>query len=543
MPNAAKDNAPSTANPPSAKKGKNDTTVPATALRDIRNAAAFLALVNVYGQGITGEKAMEKEVAKHFFGDESSGLASTLKLLLTGGAAFEDLFEDVTTDDGTDCVLKKHCHGTNSYFVRGEHFDEDLLSRQAFTKADSAKIQGRGLLGGAKQAHANCKKAISMLRRLKGKVVNINGRGEVLNYASGMKEIDLMRYLNDGMYMLTQQKKAGETPIILVEGGDTATASAAGGPGNTSMGDAATGVNSSGPVDLTENGLFSTEEVELFSSFEEGGEDVEEAVDMPRPDDDWVPFGGVAPPSYRFPGYITLYCFGPHTQFYSMLLTTKGNSDEMKKSKTAGRKHQREQEAKRARVEQQHNNDRGMNIKTKVQIASVAQNEDGANMREREGRLASIGALIQSKQTMAERKLKYASYTSNEEREDDFVAEAMVIDEEIAVLNKQLEDLSNEKRGKNPIVEKVIEQAATLMGIGDNSAPKQVASVAAGGGNAVVDAAAVAEAAAAQKEYDVEHGSSHPNNSHLVVQRSEAQMTRYKKDAGHMKVVGSENEV
>ena len=118
-----------------------------------------------------------------------------------------------------------------------------------------------------------------------------------------------------------------------------------------------------------------------------------------------------------------------------------------------------------------------------------------------------------------------------------------MIDEEIAVLNKQLEDLSNEKRGKNPIVEKVIEQAATLMGIGDNSAPKQVASVAAGGGNAVVDAAAVAEAAAAQKEYDVEHGSSHPNNSHLVVQRSEAQMTRYKKDAGHMKVVGSENEV
>ena len=196
MPNAAKDNAPSTANPPSAKKGKNDTTVPATALRDIRNAAAFLALVNVYGQGITGEKAMEKEVAKHFFGDESSGLASTLKLLLTGGAAFE-----------ADCVLKKHCHGTNSYFVRGEHFDEDLLSRQAFTKADSAKIQGRGLLGGAKQAHANCKKAISMLRRLKGKVVNINGRGEVLNYASGMKEIDLMRYLNDGMYMLTHSRK------------------------------------------------------------------------------------------------------------------------------------------------------------------------------------------------------------------------------------------------------------------------------------------------------------------------------------------------
>ena len=86
MPNVAKDNAPSTANPPSEKKGGKDTTVPATVLRDIRNAAAFLALVNVYGQGITGEKAMEKEVAKHFFGDESSGLASTLKLLLTGGA-------------------------------------------------------------------------------------------------------------------------------------------------------------------------------------------------------------------------------------------------------------------------------------------------------------------------------------------------------------------------------------------------------------------------------------------------------------------------
>ena len=485
--------------PASARKTSRDAQPSAALLRDIREAAAFLALMEVYKLKTTNKKELHKEMEKHFFGDESSGTISTLKMLLDGSSAFEYLYEDHTTDGGADRMLKKHIHGTNNWYVCGEHFDDDILSRQAFTRPGGAKVSGRTLYDAAKKVHANNKKAIAMMKRLRGKVVNTNRRGEVIGYASGLNAVDMLRYLNDGMYV-SLKKNEEEIDLTITPPAVSDSATSPGNTSNTAEGSSEGSADSTDAIvtdaaaneaadDPTEGGLFTEEDMELMATFDGNGE-AGEVADMPAPDDDWLPFGDVAPDTYRFPGYTTLCCFGPHTQFLSMLLTTAGNTDAMKKSKKGGRAHQRNEEAKRARLERHNNPDRGMNIKTKVQIASVAQNEDGANMRDRETRIASINAIIQSKQTLAERKLKYADLTSNEERKDNLVAEAMKIDEEIAGLNKQLEELSNEKRGKNLIVEKVIEQAATLMGIGDDSATNQVATAARVGEDTVAEAEA-----------------------------------------------------
>ena len=63
-----------------------------------------------------------------------------------------------------------------------------------------------------------------------------------------------------------------------------------------------------------------------------------------------------------------------------MSLSTKGNDE--KDKGTSGRAHQRKELEKRDGVKRENEPDRGVSIQTKVQIASVAQNEVGAEMRE-----------------------------------------------------------------------------------------------------------------------------------------------------------------
>ena len=57
-----------------------------------------------------------------------------------------------------------------------------------------------------------------------------------------------------------------------------------------------------------------------------------------------------------------------------------------------------------------------MNMQAKVHMASIAQNEDGADMRDKEGQFAAIATLIQSKSSMSERKLKQSKMTSVESK-------------------------------------------------------------------------------------------------------------------------------
>lgn len=203
--------------PVSAEKGKN-TKLGAPLLRDIRDAAAFLALMHIYrDKGVMPNVEKAKEMERQFWGDEQTNTASTLDKVLDGSEAFANIYESIPTDEGMDRVLKKHTHGTAAYYVSGVDFDGELLSRKAFTIASSGRITGRSLISAAEKVLKNNKKAVAKMRVLKGKVVHMNKRGEVTGYASGKKEIDLLKYINDGMYV-ELQKKEKETIDVEKEG-------------------------------------------------------------------------------------------------------------------------------------------------------------------------------------------------------------------------------------------------------------------------------------------------------------------------------------
>ena len=197
----------------------------------------------------------------------------------------------------------------------------------------------------------------------------------------------------------------------------------------------------------------------------DGLDDIEGSDVSSVPNKDWIPFGGTAPPPYGFPGYIAFACFGPHIPYLSVLLSTKGNSAEKKKSHAGGWEAIREEQTKRQRVERNHGTHRGMNMQAKVHVASIAQNEDGTNMRDREGLFAAIATLIQSKASMSERKLKQSELTSVESKRESLLQASMDLDDEIVVLQAELHDLTKEKQKRNGLVAHVMEQAGKVMDV------------------------------------------------------------------------------
>ena len=91
-----------------------------------------------------------------------------------------------------------------------------------------------------------------------------------------------------------------------------------------------------------------------------------EVPDLAPPDENWMPFNGKYPLDYKFSGFLTFFIFGPHTQYLSFLISTSRNSKKKKSSKSGGKAHQRDEEAKRARMKRERGNYRSITIQTKV---------------------------------------------------------------------------------------------------------------------------------------------------------------------------------
>ena len=104
-----------------------------------------------------------------------------------------------------------------------------------------------------------------------------------------------------------------------------------------------------------------------------------------------------------------------------------------------------------------------MNMQAKVHVASIAQNEDGADMRDKEGRFAALATLIQSKSSMSERKLRQSELTRVESKKESLLQVSIDLDDEILVLETQLHNLTKEKRKRNGLLAHVMEQAAKVM--------------------------------------------------------------------------------
>ena len=185
--------------PLSARKGKLDK-LPAELLRQLRDCVGFLALHYVFEKKITRKADQFKEKQRKFWGDDV--IRGSLVKLINGEEAYADIYETIDTDLGSDIVLKNHCHSlAGIYVTRDLRYDVDLLSRQAFTLPEKGKIGGRSLTLSAETVLKSCKKTVSMVRKLKGKLVHLNEREEIVSYASGQNETEFLRHINDIMFM------------------------------------------------------------------------------------------------------------------------------------------------------------------------------------------------------------------------------------------------------------------------------------------------------------------------------------------------------
>ena len=430
--------------PPSAcdtRKIPNDT------LKNIRGAVLLAAIAEVYQSKITNTEAKYIEMEKNFFGAEESNVASLLKKMTQGAGAFAALFDMHPTPAGHDLYLRDHFTGGLGMWICGKHFDEIVLSRSALKTKTSARAIGRTLYDNASDVIlCNCKKAMSLLPKLAPKVVTLGDDNSVVGYASGEKEEDFLRYVNDGMYaMLTEQAPADPMPDLPV-------------PDDPNYEEGNESVNG-------EN-LTSTElSEELNRGDNEGETDSFDLTEGHVPDKDFVPFGVVAPPDYRFPGYFAFACFGPtRGVYYSSLLNPKGNSkDSLEVGKKTSRVAQREEEAKRQKYERGYNPSRGFGMETKVQLASVAQSDEAASMRQREARIAAIVSIIASNEKTRDCKMQLLSHVDNKQQ---LLTQIDNINESIDSLNNELKELSEEKRERSKIVKAVMKEAEESMGLG-----------------------------------------------------------------------------
>ena len=110
-------------------------------------------------------KEQEDEMARQFWGNNESDIASTLNKLLNGDEAFCNMYEELfTTEDENHRILKKQCHGGADLYRAGHHFTSDLLSLSAFTRHDGGNVTGKTLLAAGKLMLQNTKKAMAKMR-------------------------------------------------------------------------------------------------------------------------------------------------------------------------------------------------------------------------------------------------------------------------------------------------------------------------------------------------------------------------------------------
>ena len=77
----------------------------------------------------------------------------------------------------------------------------------------------------------------------------------------------------------------------------------------------------------------------------------------------------------------------------------------MKDGKQTSRVTQREKEAKKQKCEREYGPSRRIRMEMKVQLASIAQSEESALMRQKESQIAAIVSIISSKEKTRECKI------------------------------------------------------------------------------------------------------------------------------------------
>ena len=467
-----KSSRPSTPAIPLPQSAADPRHMPNDALKNLRGTVLFAAIAEVYRSKITNKEGKHNEMEKNVWGCEQSGKASLLNQMLKGEGPFSVLYDQVATPSGHDLYVREHFNNGMGLWIVNKQFDAVVLSRSAFKTSTSNRVSGRTMYDNASDVIlCNCKKAMSLVPKLAPKVITLGEDNSVVGYGSGETEVDFLKYINDGMYAMLNEKLPSDNepsvpPAATVPADNEPSvppaatvernaATVEGNDNNDGNGDEVNSIDGEknlSPAELTEamNGDITDDDAMETS----------ESI----PDHDYKPFGITAPKNYRFPGYMAFACFGPtRGTYFSNLLNPKGNSEQALEDGTStGRNAQRKEDAKRQKTERTMGPGRGFGMETKVKLASVAQSEESASMRQREGKIAGIVSIISSKERTREIKMKLLDHVDDKER---VLNDIDKLSDEIDSLNNDLKELIDENRESSNIVKAVMKEAEESMGI------------------------------------------------------------------------------
>jgi len=255
-------------------------------------------------------------------------------------------------------------------------------------------VDGRGIWDNADGVMANLKKAISLIPKLKGKLVDVDKNYAVVGYASGHNEAQFFQYILDGMYAMQSREKADKAAT-----------------NTTHQASKVTNEQQEPQTVLALVNNASTDGTDSNDTIVEG----HDKGYMGSKDMDWDPFDGVrAPDGWQFFGYMAFYCLGPTTDYFSVLLKMGGNRDSnSNETDTSRAGHRVKKKARNAKERNTGGYERGLNMQTKVNLAAVAQGDDDADMRQLERKFASTTQQISAIQKLLEFKMQMSSFVSS----------------------------------------------------------------------------------------------------------------------------------
>ena len=185
--------------PRKARSGK--VVISANLLRELRRTSAFYAQVIIFDEYENeGNEAKFTAIETEFFGDGQKR-RGTLNQLLDGFGPFSSLYEVKETNETISRVLRHTLCGkdTKRFFEAGVDFGVKMLSLSTYSQPNS-KLQGRTLWNNADEVLKNCKKAIALIPKLSGKLVDVDQNFKVRGYVSGHNDAQFFQYILDGMF-------------------------------------------------------------------------------------------------------------------------------------------------------------------------------------------------------------------------------------------------------------------------------------------------------------------------------------------------------
>ena len=256
------------------KKGK--IGPPAVLLRNLRKLAAYHCQTIIFTTvDKTSEKAKHAAIEEAFYGNVSKNLIGACQQLVNGDHAFSILYNKNEGEDGNVLCLKSSCCGedTSSYYVAGRDFTAKMLE----TFSNGKPFQGRAIWKMADTVLASLKKALSLVRQLSPKIVNIDSTCRVVGYASGKNEQSFLQAIDKGMYDMDKSDRMG---------------------------------------------LSQDDDKRLGSLSRDEDEDDAGSVDVLVDNSDVD--GMTGPMGYSYTGKLVFICVGPVSKYYSLILSTGG---------------------------------------------------------------------------------------------------------------------------------------------------------------------------------------------------------------------------